>query len=390
MTANLNIAEAGAEPPTVLLSCAVTLDGYLNDGGSERLELSTAEDRDEVDALRAASDAILVGAGTIRADNPNLLVRSAVRRAARELSGRSATPLRIVVTRSGRLGADCRVLNDGAAETVVYTAQRAPGDEREGVTTVTMQRASLKWVLTDLAARGIRRILIEGGETLSTAVLRGGLADLVRIAIAPMAVGRTRSPRIAGLLRSREARRLDLRLERVAEVGGMAVVWWSRSSSGASPAFAPRSDYEWLAEAIALAGRCVPSSGAYSVGAVIVDSHRNRVSDGHSRELDDKVHAEEAAIRKAGCRDLRGACIYTSMEPCSLRLSGRKPCVTHIQEAGIARVVYALKEPPAFVRCEGEAELRRAGVETVHLPELAEFAAEPNRHIAGCDVRSAT
>ena len=82
--------------PYTLLSCAVSLDGYLDDASPNRLILSGPEDLDEVDELRAAADAILVGAGTVRADNPRLLVRDPARIAAREAAGkprtRSASP----------------------------------------------------------------------------------------------------------------------------------------------------------------------------------------------------------------------------------------------------------------------------------------------------------
>src|SRR5258705_9957789 len=80
--------------PYVLLSAAVSLDGYLDDTGPERLLLSGPADFDRVDEVRASSDAILVGAGTIRSDNPRLLVNSAERRAARGAPGPPPPPLK--------------------------------------------------------------------------------------------------------------------------------------------------------------------------------------------------------------------------------------------------------------------------------------------------------
>ena len=73
------------ERPYTLLSCALSIDGYLDAGTGERLLLSNADDLDRVDAVRAESDAILVGAATVRADDPRLLVRS---RALREQPAR--------------------------------------------------------------------------------------------------------------------------------------------------------------------------------------------------------------------------------------------------------------------------------------------------------------
>ncbi|MBO0804992.1 MAG: dihydrofolate reductase family protein, partial [Nocardiopsaceae bacterium] len=83
--------------PYTLLSCAISANGCLDDASPDRLVLSGPEDLDEVDALRAGADAILVGAGTVRADNPRLLVRSPSRVAAREAAGRPPHPLRVTL-----------------------------------------------------------------------------------------------------------------------------------------------------------------------------------------------------------------------------------------------------------------------------------------------------
>src|SRR3954471_13881427 len=89
--------------PLVVLSCATSIDGYLDDTSPRRLLLSPAAALDRVDAVRAASDAILVGAGTVRADDPRLLVRSAARRDARGARGLPASPAKVTLTRSGDL-----------------------------------------------------------------------------------------------------------------------------------------------------------------------------------------------------------------------------------------------------------------------------------------------
>ena len=89
--------------PYVVLSCAVSLDGCLDGTGAERLVLSGAADLDRVDAERAAADAILVGAGTVRRDDPRLLIRSADRRAERRARGRPDHPAGVTITASGDL-----------------------------------------------------------------------------------------------------------------------------------------------------------------------------------------------------------------------------------------------------------------------------------------------
>ena len=75
------------ERPYILLSCGMSIDGYLGSAAPRRLELSNDADFDRVDAVRASCDAILVGAATVRIDNPRLLVRSQNRRAARTARG---------------------------------------------------------------------------------------------------------------------------------------------------------------------------------------------------------------------------------------------------------------------------------------------------------------
>ncbi|HEY6480655.1 MAG TPA: dihydrofolate reductase family protein, partial [Streptosporangiaceae bacterium] len=109
--------------PYVLLSAAVSADGYIDDAAPDRLVLSDADDLDRVDEVRAGVDAILVGAGTIRADNPRLLVRSAARRAARTAAGRPASPARVTLTSRGGLDPAARFFT-AEAGTVVEAASR--------------------------------------------------------------------------------------------------------------------------------------------------------------------------------------------------------------------------------------------------------------------------
>src|SRR6187399_1032527 len=92
-----------ADRPYVLLSCSMSIDGYLDGVTDERLLLSNDADFDRVDAVRAQADAILVGARTIRRDNPRLLVRSEARRADRVARGLSPSPIKVTVTNEAQL-----------------------------------------------------------------------------------------------------------------------------------------------------------------------------------------------------------------------------------------------------------------------------------------------
>lgn len=111
--------------PYVLLSAAVSLDGYLDDTTPERLLLSSPADFDRVDEVRASADAILIGAGTIRADNPRLLVNSAERRAARVAAGKPEYPLKVTVSASGELDPTANFWHTGGEKLVCTTDKGA-------------------------------------------------------------------------------------------------------------------------------------------------------------------------------------------------------------------------------------------------------------------------
>lgn len=200
------------ERPYVVLSCAISLDGCLDSAGPDRLVLSGTEDLDRVDAERAAADAILVGAGTIRRDDPRLLIRSPARRAARLAQGRPEHPLGVTITASGDLDPRARFFtragDDGpvpvaAAPRLVYGPAAAVSRLRGRLNgQAEMVPASdpprLGDVLADLARRGASRVMVEGGARLGTELLTQGLVDELQLAVAPFFVGDPAAPRFAG------------------------------------------------------------------------------------------------------------------------------------------------------------------------------------------------
>lgn len=192
---------APADRPHVLLSCAASVDGFIDDRAERRLVLSGAEDLDRVDAVRAASDAILVGAATVRADDPRLLVRSAERRAAREAAGRPADPTRVVLTTSGELDPAARVFTVGTGPRLVY----CPGGRVPATAALLGDAATVldggdpvdpRRVLADLRGRGVRRLMVEGGSAIHTAFLAAGLVDELHLVIAPFLLGSAGEPRL--------------------------------------------------------------------------------------------------------------------------------------------------------------------------------------------------
>jgi riboflavin biosynthesis pyrimidine reductase/pyrimidine deaminase RibD-like protein len=334
----------------ILLSCAISLDGYLDDATDERLVLSNAADLDRVDAERAGVDAILVGANTIRRDNPRLSVRSAARRAAREAAGKPATPLKVILA-SADLPADAAFRADG-----------------ESLVT----HGALDAVVEELAGRGVERLMVEGGGRVLTEFLTTGLADELQLVIAPFFVGDTEAPRFVHSGQFPWTSRTRATLASVQTIGNVALHRYLLSEAA--------THHHWLTRAIELSHRCPPSTTAFSVGAVIVDAAGEEIAWGYSRETDDRVHAEESALTKLGDDPrLRTATIYSSMEPCGERKSRPKSCSTLIQDAGIPRAVFALREPSTFLVGKGAEQLTAAGVTLVEVPELGEKVREANR-----------
>ncbi|GAA2238680.1 dihydrofolate reductase family protein [Streptomyces indiaensis] len=372
--------------PYVLLSAAVSLDGYLDDTGPDRLLLSSPADFDRVDEVRAGVDAILIGAGTIRADNPRLLVNSERRRAARTAAGKPEYPLKVTVSGSGDLDPDARFWHTGGEKLLYTTDQGAERARALGLAAdVVPLGTALDWrrLLTHLHdVRGVGRLMVEGGGLIHTQLLTQGLADELQLVLAPLFVGDPRAPRLfgpggyqGGRLRLLESRRIE----------DVVLMRYEPTAPGTGPLPAA-ADHHWLALACELAERCPPSDTAFSVGAVVVAADGTELARGHSREGGDAVvHAEEAALAKLDPADPRlpGATVYSSLEPCARRASRPAPCARLILDAGVRRVVTAWREPDTFVTdADGSGLLAARGVEVLVLPEHEERAKAPNRHLA--------
>src|SRR5215472_6713328 len=185
--------------PYVLLSCAMSVDGYINDASPKRLLLSNEADFDRVDSVRAECDAILIGATTLRRDNPRLLVNSPERRAAREARGLPAYPLKVTVTASGDLDPGLKFWHHGGAKLVCCPDSVVSGlRERLGNLADVVglgETLDLGAVLDYLAGRGVGQLMVEGGGTVHTQFLTAGLVDEVQLAIAPFFVGDPAAPR---------------------------------------------------------------------------------------------------------------------------------------------------------------------------------------------------
>ena len=390
--------------PYVLLSCATSADGYLDDASPQRLILSGPADLDRVDEVRAGCDAILVGAQTVRKDNPRLLIRDPRRRARRAARGLPTHPARVTLTATGDLDPQARFFAPGALR-LVYCATPAIGRARarlgageDGAVLIDAgDPLSLDLVLTDLAERGVLRVLVEGGAQILGAFLAGGLADELDLAVAPFFVADPAAPRLNLPLAPHFPSNLNspsnpgspdspMTLAEVSRVGEVGLLRYLLGPGGP--------DHRFLRWAVELSRLCPPSGSAFSVGAVIVGEDGEVLATGFSREQEDHDHAEEVALRKLAQGKpaqgklgsdprLRHATLYSSLVPCGARASRPVTCVQHIVAAGIPRVVFAWREPRLFTDGEGAEQLRAAGVAVTEVPGLAGRARAVNAHLVG-------
>ena len=231
--------------PYTVLSCAVSVDGCLDDASDSRLILSGPEDLDEVDELRAAVDAILVGAGTSRADNPRLLVRSPERVAERVARGVAPHPRRVTLTTSGPLDPAANFFTGPGHVPLVYCAASAVasvgvalGEAAEVVSAG--DPPSLAAVLKDLSAeRSVASLLVEGGSRVLHDALADDLADELRLAVAPFFVGSPDAPRFAPPAAYPHGPARPLRLASIRQLGPVAVLHYLLGTRPRPPAFPP-------------------------------------------------------------------------------------------------------------------------------------------------------
>lgn len=173
--------------PFVLWKAAMTLDGKIATRTGDSRWISGEASRAYVHRLRAQSDAIVIGIGTVLADDPSLTVRGC----------REQNPIRIVVDSEGRVPADAKVLN-GEAKTIIVTKRTAPEANLDklwsaGVRILGVRdidgRIDLGYLLGELGKMGINNVLLEGGGELAASMIASGLVDRGLIFVAPKIAG---------------------------------------------------------------------------------------------------------------------------------------------------------------------------------------------------------
>jgi riboflavin-specific deaminase-like protein len=201
-------AAAVGERPVLALNMIASVDGRIAVDGRST-PLSSPADRALFHALRARSDAVMVAAGTARAERYGPTIRNEQTRAARAARGEREQPIAVVVTRKVELDPTLPLLSDPASHVVIVTAS-----DRElppcAAQIEYIRTATLREALAELAARhGVRRIICEGGPHLNASLASESLIDELFLSISPILVGGSDATILAGDLLD-EPQRLDL------------------------------------------------------------------------------------------------------------------------------------------------------------------------------------
>lgn len=186
--------------PFVFINIAMSADGKISTIDRRQVRISGTEDFARVDQVKAESDAIMVGIGTVLADNPSLTVKSPELQAMRSASGRDEHPIRIVVDSSGRTPLDADILHKGGGRRIVAVSRAAPEErvkalrEYADIITVGDDNVDVSALFAELYRRDVRRLMVEGGGTLIWALLEEGLVDEIQAFIGNIIIGGKDAP----------------------------------------------------------------------------------------------------------------------------------------------------------------------------------------------------
>lgn len=219
--------------PFVFVNIAMSADGKISTKERRQVKISGTEDFSRVDRIKAASDAIMVGIGTVLADNPSLTVKSPDLRAERRAGGKDEHPIRVVVDSAARTPLDADILHKGTGKRIIAVSRKAPRERvealREHATVVVTGEDSvdLQALLEELYRQGVRRLMVEGGGTLIWGLFEQGLVDELQTFIGNIVIGGKDAPTPAdgeGFLREADFARLRL-IEAVQLHDGLLIRW---------------------------------------------------------------------------------------------------------------------------------------------------------------------
>lgn len=197
--------------PYTFINVAMTADGKIDTFARKGAAISSKQDKQRVDELRAAADGILVGGKTLLEEQPKLTVKSEALREGRVKQGRSPNPIKVGVATRADIPLDSDFINVGDARRVIFTTSQTSMFQLESLRTLGVEvfveeapRVDLNTMMLTLKKIGVDHLMVEGGGTMNFELMRLGLVDEVFIYVAPMIFGGANAPTLAdgmGLLR---------------------------------------------------------------------------------------------------------------------------------------------------------------------------------------------
>jgi len=190
----------GSDRPYTIVNMAMSADGKISSVARKQVRISGQGDRGRVDRLKAGCDAVMVGIGTVLADNPSLTVKSEELRRERVSRGMAENPVRIVVDSRGRTPPGSDILRKGPGERIIAVSDRAGGDASsrfQGLATVITAgsgEVDLPLLMARLHARGIGRVMVEGGGSLVASLFSHDLVDEFSTFVGNLVIGGKDAP----------------------------------------------------------------------------------------------------------------------------------------------------------------------------------------------------
>jgi 2,5-diamino-6-(ribosylamino)-4(3H)-pyrimidinone 5'-phosphate reductase len=188
------------ERPFVFINSAMSADGKISTKERKQVKISGQIDFKRMDKLRAGSDAIMVGIGTILADDPSLTVKSPELRESRLEKGLDENPARIIIDSNARTPFDADIFKKGEGKRIIIVSESAPVEKTSGlkkkadIIVAGKERVDLTVAMSELKKLGINRLMVEGGATLSWGMISEGLVDEIYIFVGNLIIGGKSAP----------------------------------------------------------------------------------------------------------------------------------------------------------------------------------------------------
>jgi 2,5-diamino-6-(ribosylamino)-4(3H)-pyrimidinone 5'-phosphate reductase len=189
--------------PFIFINSAMSSDGKLSTKERKQVKISGKLDFERVDELRAQADAIMVGIGTVLADDPSLTVKSPERKAARKSAGKSENPVRIIVDSAARTPLDADIFKKGEGLRIIAVSNSAPEEkvksleEKALVIKTGAHKVDLTELVSKLKEMGMNTLMVEGGATLNWGMLSADLVDEVYVFVGNLIIGGKTAPTFA-------------------------------------------------------------------------------------------------------------------------------------------------------------------------------------------------